>query len=148
MSYYTKEQLRLIILEKHTYCIENEIPIFVSMEKSYAQIATEEDVVSFFWFEFPAELEMDGSGVQKVVNNPKLKSIMAARVDYDLYCDDRVAIDMVFAQKENKTLKEFIKEKRNSIQETKKSLGVDIKVITENIQKLHEKLNKPKDNGS
>ncbi len=145
MSYYTKEQLRLIILEKHTYCIENEIPILVSMEKSYAQIATEEDIVSFFWFEFPSELEMDGSGAQKVVNNPKLKSIMVARVDYDLYCDDRVAIDMVFAQRENKTLKEFIKENRNAVQETKKSLGVDIEVIMKKIQKLHEKLNKPKE---
>jgi hypothetical protein len=121
MAYYKKKDVKKYINENNDKIENKGHKSIVSIEHSFMQLENEEDVVGFFWMDINEESE-DGAKV-------KMDGKTFLRIDFDLYTDDRFAIDLYQAQTEHKTVSEVIKEREidknranKSIKENKEDL--------------------------
>ena len=115
MAYYTKLQVVDFIKEVLERGKRNEIKIMVDPEEAASKIGSDEDIVAMFWVE-----------TNKVENSENLKigldGKMFVRIDFDLYCDDRYAIDCYNACIESTTVSNVVRKRNEEIEKNKNSI--------------------------
>lgn len=118
MAYYDKPQIveyinsacERIKSEKHT-------PI-TDPQKPMKELTEEQDLVGLFWLELSSSGE-NGVGI-------KMEGKVFVRLDYDVYTDDRFAVDSYHAAKESVTVTEIIKRRSQEKQDAKQQLNPDV----------------------
>lgn len=105
MAYYTKMEVFGFMKEVLERGKKGEIRIMVDPEEAAKKLGADEDLVAMFWVQ-PNNVE--GSGNLKMGMDGKV----FVKIDFDLYSDDRYAIDCYQAGKEGTTVPNIVK-KRN-----------------------------------
>jgi hypothetical protein len=130
MAYYTKQQVADYIKDVLQRAKNSEIRVMVNLEECARKLGDEEDLIPMFWVETqPVQdsgniaLKMDGS--------------VFVKIEFDLYCDDRYALDCYQATKEGVPVYEVVK-KRN--EENAKARSISEEERTEMAEKLKESL--------
>ena len=114
MAYYSKDDVKKYINDSNAK-IENRGHKSVDpIEKSMMQLNNEEDIVGFFWMDINESAE-DGAKV-------KLEGKAFVRIDFNLYTDDRFALDLYQSQAESKTVSQVIKDRMIDQDRAKKSV--------------------------
>lgn len=126
--YYNKKQIEEFIKAKNDLTKDGIVDLLTPIEQTQLQLTNEEDLVGFFWFEFN-ENEKPGERI-KLCGNTFL------RLDFDLYTDDRFALDLYQSQKESKTISEVIKQRQREQEQAKKEDIDKIKLEEQFIKKL------------
>lgn len=101
MAYYTKEDVRKYINENNDTIENRGHKSITPIEQSIMQLTNEEDIVGFFWVDIN---ETDETGARV-----KMKGKTFVRIDYNLYTDDRFALDVYQSQAESTTVSQIIK---------------------------------------
>jgi len=132
MAYYSKEDVRKYINENNQKIENRGHKSITPVEESISQLDKEEDVVGFFWMDINEEIA-PGAKV-------KMGGNTFIRIDFNLYTDDRFAIDLYQSQVESTTVSQIIKNRvidqeraKKSVQENKEDLENSI------IEKLTKK---------
>ena len=99
MAYYNRKQVVDYSQNENKKAEERKLTPLTPIEQTMSQIEKEEDVVGFFWVNITEGEKMTMEGKTFV------------RIDYDLYTDDRFAIDLYQAQNEGKTVSDVIKQR-------------------------------------
>lgn len=105
MAYYTKIEVFGFMKEVLERGKKGEIRIMVDPEEAARKLGADEDLVAMFWVQ-PNNVE--GSSNLKMGMDGKV----FVKIDFDLYSDDRYAIDCYQAGKEGTTVPNIVK-KRN-----------------------------------
>ncbi|MFA5066844.1 MAG: hypothetical protein WC466_02180 [Candidatus Izemoplasmatales bacterium] len=113
MAYYKKEDIRKYIDEKNSYIENKGHKSITPVEHSIMQLDNEEDIVGFFWMDINENV--DGAKV-------KMEGKTFMRIDFNLYTDDRFAIDLYQSQMEGKTVSEIIKNREIDQERAKKTI--------------------------
>lgn len=109
MPYYNKEEVEKEIKKHLNFIDENREKYYIltPIQQTLSQISNEEELVSFFYIE---KINHETDLTKKSID---FLGKSFARIDHDLYTDDRFALDMIKASKEGKTVIEIIKERKN-----------------------------------
>jgi hypothetical protein len=107
MGYYNKKQVLEYAHAENKKVEERKLSPLTPIEQTISQISKEEEVVGFFWVNISEGEKM------------KLEGKTFIRIDFDLYTDDRFAIDLYQAQEEGKTVSEIINQRTKEELETK-----------------------------
>ncbi len=128
MAYYTKIQVADFIKEVLERGTKSEIRLMSDPEQAAQSLGNEEDLVAIFWVE------------PKKVGDENIKLGMDGKVfvkiDYDLYSDDRHAIDCYQACKEGISVSDVVKKRELEKQAVKSNLSND------ELQNIDDKINK------
>lgn len=125
MAYYSKEDVRTYINENNQKIENKGHKSATPIEESFSQLDKEEDVVGFFWLDINEE-----SGIGAKV---KMEGKTFIRIDFNLYTDDRFAIDLYQSQVEATTVSQVIKNRMIDQERAKK-------VIQENKEELENSI--------
>ena len=113
MAYYTKNEVLKYIEDtiqvKKTTAID--FKPFNSHEEVIKSIENQEDIVGFFWTAILSDTNP----------TPISSGVVFARIDADLYTDDRFAIDMIQAKSENIFVSEVVRNRQKIQENNKKS---------------------------
>ena len=131
MAYYTKKEISDLINNRHEENKKNNINSATPIERVKNQIETEEDFVFYMWFD---DEERAGTLDEEI----KAKSFSFFRVDFDIYTDDRFAIDLYNACKNGKTVSDIIKER----EELQKDVNKTKDEFTKSLKKIFKGYNK------
>lgn len=130
MAYYSKQQVSNYIKEVLQRAKNSEIRVMVNLEECARKLGDEEELIPMFWVETqPVE------GSDNI--NIKMEGTVFVRIEFDLYCDDRYALDCYQAVKEGVPVYEIVK-KRN--EESAKARAISEEEQTEKANKLKESL--------
>jgi hypothetical protein len=135
MAYYNKKDIEKYISENNDIIENRGHKPMTSFEHSMCQLNNEEDIVGFFWVDINEERSEKKVESAKV----KLEGKTFVRIDFNLYTDDRFALDLYQSQAESKTVTQVIKERMIDQERAKKSIK-DNKEDLEN--SLSEKITK------
>lgn len=116
MAYYRKVEIFSFMKEVLERAKKSEITVVVDPEEAARILGADGDLVAMFWVE---QNKVEGSENLKLNVDGKV----FVRIDYDLYSDDRYAIDSYQACKEGTTVSEIIKKRDLEAQETKNKLS-------------------------
>jgi hypothetical protein len=105
MAYYTKQQVSEYIKDVLQRAKNSEIKVMVNLEDCARKLGDEEDLIPMFWVEMRSVESSDNINI-------KMEGTVFVKIEFDLYCDDRYAIDCYQATKEGVPVYEIIK-KRN-----------------------------------
>jgi hypothetical protein len=103
----------------------------VNLEECARKLGDEENLIPMFWVE--VQSVQDSGNV-----NVKMEGTVFVKIEFDLYCDDRYALDCFQATQEGVPVYEIVK-KRNEQTASMKSVSEEEK--TEMANKLKESLN-------
>jgi hypothetical protein len=131
MAYYTKQQVSDYIKEVLQRAKNSEIKVMVNLEECARKLGDEENLIPMFWVE--VQSVQDSGNV-----NVKMEGTVFVKIEFDLYCDDRYALDCFQATQEGVPVYEIVK-KRNEQTASMKSVSEEEK--TEMANKLKESLN-------
>lgn len=131
MAYYTKQQVSNYIKEVLQRAKNSEIKVMVNLEECARKLGDEENLIPMFWVE--VQSVQDSGNV-----NVKMEGTVFVKIEFDLYCDDRYALDCFQATQEGVPVYEIVK-KRNEQTASMKSVSEEEK--TEMANKLKESLN-------
>jgi hypothetical protein len=131
MAYYTKQQVSDYIKEVLQRAKNSEIKVMVNLEECARKLGDEENLIPMFWVE--VQSVQDSGNV-----NVKMEGTVFVKIEFDLYCDDRYALDCFQATQEGVPVYEIVK-KRNEQTASMKSVPEEEK--TEMANKLKESLN-------
>jgi hypothetical protein len=130
MAYYTKQQVADYIKDILQKAKNSEIKIMVNIEECARKLGDEEDLIPMFWVEMQSVHESNNMTL-------KMEGSVFVKIEFDLYCDDRYALDCYQATKEGVPVYEIVK-KRN--EEAMKARNVSEEERTEMAEKLKESL--------
>jgi len=130
MAYYTKQQVSDYIKEVLQRAKNSEIKVMVNLEECARKLGDEENLIPMFWVE--VQSVQDSGNV-----NVKMEGTVFVKIEFDLYCDDRYALDCFQATQEGVPVYEIVK-KRNEQTASMKSVSEEEK--TEMANKLKESL--------
>lgn len=130
MAYYTKQQVSEYIKEVLQRAKNGEIRVMVNLEECARKLGDEEDLIPMFWVETQPIQNSDNINI-------KMDGSVFVKIEFDLYCDDRYAIDCYQAVKEGVPVYEIVK-KRN--EEAASARNVSEEEKTEKVNKLKESL--------
>ncbi len=104
MAYYSKKQVKDFIVETNNTIENKGHKSITPIEEATFKLGNEDDIVGFFWMNInqedeSAKLKMEGKAF--------------VRIDYDLYTDDRFALDLYQAQMDGDTVSNVIKNRNN-----------------------------------
>lgn len=116
MAYYKKVEIFSFMKETLERAKKSEIKILTDPEEAARILGIDGDLVAMFWAE-PKNVE----GSENIKLNVEGKVFV--RIDYDLYSDDRYAIDSYQACKEGTTVSDIVKKREKEIQENKNKLS-------------------------
>jgi len=136
MAYYTKQQVADYIKDILQRAKSSEVRVMVNLEDCARKLGDEEDLIPMFWVEMQPVHESNNMTI-------KMEGSVFVRIEFDLYCDDRYALDCYQATKEGVPVYEIVK-KRN--EETIKARSVSEEQKTEMADKLKESLKKSLNN--
>jgi len=130
MAYYTKQQVADYIKDILQKAKNSEIKIMVNIEECARKLGDEEDLIPMFWVEMQSVHESNNMTL-------KMEGSVFVKIEFDLYCDDRYALDCYQATKEGVPVYEIVK-KRN--EEAMKARNVSEEERAEMAEKLKESL--------
>lgn len=130
MAYYTKQQVSDYIKDVLQRAKEGEIRVMVDLEECARKLGDEQDLIPMFWVEIKPVSESNNLSL-------KMEGCVFVRIEFDLYCDDRYALDCYQATKEGVSVYEIVK-KRN--EETAKSKSLSEEEKSEMAERLKENL--------
>lgn len=130
MAYYTKQQVSDYIKEVLQRAKNSEIKVMVNLEECARKLGDEENLIPMFWVE--VQSVQDSGNV-----NVKMEGTVFVKIEFDLYCDDRYALDCFQATQEGVPVYEIVK-KRNEQTASMKSVSEEEKIEMAN--KLKESL--------
>lgn len=120
MPYYSKTQIFIFIKEVLERAKKGEVRIVFDPEETAKRLGDEQELIAVFWIE-PKSIE----------GSPNLKLTMDGsvfvKIDYDLYCDDRFALDSYQAVKEGVPVSEIIKKRDLENKKNRESLSEEEK---------------------
>jgi hypothetical protein len=116
MAYYKKVEIFSFMKEALERAKKSEITIVTDPEEAARLLGADSDLVAMFWVE---QNKVEGSENLKLDVEGKL----FVRIDFDLYSDDRYAIDSYQACKEGTTVSDIVKKREAEIKETKNKLS-------------------------
>jgi hypothetical protein len=116
MAYYKKVEIFSFMKEALARAKNSEITIVTDPEEAARILGADGDLVAMFWVE---QNKVEGSENLKLDVEGKL----FVRIDFDLYSDDRYAIDSYQACKEGTTVSDIVKKREAEAQETKSKLS-------------------------
>jgi hypothetical protein len=133
MAYYTKQQVSDYIKEVLQRAKNSEIKVMVNLEECARKLGDEENLIPMFWVE--VQSVQDSGNV-----NVKMEGTVFVKIEFDLYCDDRYALDCFQATQEGVPVYEIVK-KRNEQTASMKSVSEEEKVemanrLKESLQNL------------
>jgi len=132
MAYYSKEGVKKYINENNDKIENKGHKSITPVEHSFMQLDDEEDVVGFFWMDINEE-SGDGAKV-------KMQGKTFVRIDFNLYTDDRFAIDLYQSQAEGTTVTQVIKNREIDQERAKKSIKENKEDLEDGLSdKLHHK---------
>jgi hypothetical protein len=131
MAYYTKQQVSDYIKEVLQRAKNSEIKVMVNLEECARKLGDEENLIPMFWVE--VQSVQDSGNV-----NVKMEGTVFVKIEFDLYCDDRYALDCFQATQEGVPVYEIVK-KRNEQTASMKSVSEEEKAEMAN--RLKESLN-------
>lgn len=114
MAYYSKEDVRKYINDNNDKIENRGHKSVTPVLQSLTQLDNEEDVIGFFWVDINEE-SGDGAKV-------KMDGKTFIRVDFNLYTDDKFAIDLYQSQIEGITVTQVIKNRMLEQERAKKSI--------------------------
>ena len=120
MAYYTKQQVSDYIKEVLQRAKNSEIKVMVNLEECARKLGDEENLIPMFWVE--VQSVQDSGNV-----NVKMEGTVFVKIEFDLYCDDRYALDCFQATQEGVPVYEIVK-KRNEQTASMKSVSEEEKV--------------------
>lgn len=129
MAYYTKTQVADFIKEVLERGKKSEIRLMSNPEEAAQKLGDEEDLVAIFWVE---PKKIDGTQNVKLSMDGKV----FVKIDFDLYTDDRYAIDCYQACKEGVPVSEIVKKRELEKQKVNSNLSKN------EIQNIDDKINK------
>jgi len=118
MAYYRKIEIFSYMKEALERAKKSEITIVVDPEEAARILGADGDLVAMFWVE---QNKVEGSENLKL----NVEGKVFVRIDYDLYSDDRYAIDSYQACKEGTTVSNIIKKRETETQENKSKLSIE-----------------------
>jgi hypothetical protein len=124
MAYYTKQQVSDYIKDVLQRAKNSEIRVMVNLEECARKLGDEEDLLPMFWVEMQS-IESSGN------MNVKMEGSVFVKIEFDLYCDDRYAIDCYQATKEGVPVYEIVK-KRNEETASVRSISEEEKAEVAN----------------
>jgi hypothetical protein len=124
MAYYTKQQVSDYIKDVLQRAKNSEIRVMVNLEECARKLGDEEDLIPMFWVEMQS-IESSGN------MNVKMEGSVFVKIEFDLYCDDRYAIDCYQATKEGVPVYEIVK-KRNEETASVRSISEEEKAEVAN----------------
>ena len=130
MAYYTKQQVSDYIKEVLQRAKNSEIKVMVNLEECARKLGDEENLIPMFWVELQSVQDSENLNV-------KMEGTVFVKIEFDLYCDDRYALDCFQATQEGVPVYEIVK-KRNEQTASMKSVSEEEK--TEMANKLKESL--------
>jgi hypothetical protein len=130
MAYYTKQQVSDYIKEVLQRAKNSEIRVMVDLEACARKLGDEEELIPMFWVETQSVQDSDNINI-------KMEGTVFVKIEFDLYCDDRYALDCYQATKEGVPVYEIVK-KRNEQAASVRSVSEEEK--TEMANKLKESL--------
>lgn len=110
MAYYNKIQVLEYAQAENKKAEERKLSPLTPIEQTISQLDKEENVVGFFWVNITEGEKM------------KLEGKTFIRIDFDIYCDDRFAIDLYQAQEEGKSVSDIIKNRAEEEKKAKESI--------------------------
>ena len=127
MAYFNKKDVELYI-NNNNEKLENKghksvTPVLESLTK----LENEEDIVGFFWVDINEE-NNEGTKI-------KMEGKTFVRIDFNLYTDDRFAIDLYQSQIEGITVTNIIQNRFLEQERAKKSIEEDKNNLEENLFK-------------
>ena len=133
MAYYTKQQVSDYIKEVLQRAKNSEIKVMVNLEECARKLGDEENLIPMFWVE--VQSVQDSGNV-----NVKMEGTVFVKIEFDLYCDDRYALDCFQATQEGVPVYEIVK-KRNEQTASMKSVSEEEKAemanrLKESLQNL------------
>ena len=132
MAYYSKENVKKFINENNEMLEAKGHKPITPVEQSLTQLANEEEIVGFFWVDINETKE----GTTKI----KMGGNSFVRIDFDLYTDDRFALDLYQSQIESITVSQVIKNREIDQERAKKSIQENKEDVEDNIaNKLNKK---------
>jgi hypothetical protein len=114
MAYYSKEDVRKYINDNNDKIENRGHKSVTPVLQSLTQLDNEEDVIGFFWMDINEE-SGDGAKV-------RMDGKTFIRIDFNLYTDDRFAIDLYQSQTETITVAQVIKNRMLEQERAKKSI--------------------------
>lgn len=130
MAYYSKQQVADYIKEVLQRAKNSEIRVMVNLEECARKLGDEEDLIPMFWVEMQSVQDSNNMTL-------KMEGSVFVRIEFDLYCDDRYALDCYQATKEGVPVYEIVN-KRN--EEASKARNVSEEEKREMAEKLKESL--------
>ena len=125
MAYYSKENVKKFINENNEMLEAKGHKPITPVEQSLTQLANEEEIVGFFWVDINETKE----GTTKI----KMGGNSFVRIDFDLYTDDRFALDLYQSQIESITVSQVIKNREIDQERAKKSIQENKEDVEDNI---------------
>jgi len=122
--YYTKEEIKKYVEKNNKRIIESGLKPLTPIEEPVSQLANEEDIVRFWFFDYNEHLRIEMGGKTFI------------RIVHDLYTDDMFAIDMYQASQDGITIEEAIKQRKRKRKESERALSQEEK---EKLYKVFEK---------
>ena len=108
MAYYTKQQVSDYIKDVLQRAKNSEIKVMVNLEDCARNLGDEEDLIPMFWVEMQSVESSDNINI-------KMEGTVFVKIEFDLYCDDRYAIDCYQATKEGVPVYEIIKKRNEEV---------------------------------
>ena len=111
MAYYTKQQVSDYIKDVLQRAKNSEIRVMVNLEECARKLGDEEDLIPMFWVEMQT--------VESGNMNVKMEGSVFVKIEFDLYCDDRYAIDCYQATREGVPVYEIVKKRNEEVASVK-----------------------------
>lgn len=118
MAYFSKQDIAEFITSSCDKIKNDKHTPITDPQKSIKELTDEQDMVGFFWLELSSNGE-NGVGI-------KMEGKVFVRLDYDIYTDDRFALDSYHAAKEGVAVTEIIKRREEEKKNAKDQIGPDV----------------------
>lgn len=113
MAYYTKQQVADYIKDILQRAKNSEIKVMVDLEECARMLGDEKDLIPMFWVEMQPVKENNNMTL-------KMEGSVFVKIEFDLYCDDRYALDCYQATKEGVPVYEIVKKRNEEAMKARK----------------------------
>ena len=118
MAYYKKQEIVEFVNSSFKLVQENKHTPITDPQKPLKELTDESDLVGFFWLELTPNGE-NGVGI-------KMEGKVFVRLDYDIYTDDRFALDSYHATQEGVSTLDIIRKREEEKSTAKQQISPEV----------------------
>lgn len=127
MAYYKKTEIMAFMKEVIDRAQKSEIRIVTDPQEAARAVGSDADLVAMFWIE---QHNVEDSENLKI----GLEGKVFVKIDFDLYSDDRYAVDSYQACKEGTTVSDVVRKREKETEEAR------AKLTEEEVRQIKEKV--------